>query len=111
MLTAVMLMICCKDYEQVQPCWQIEAMIQMPSETKRHRPRLLPIFQQREAEPKAMLSSAFLYRYRNLVERFFNRLKHARGIATRYDKRVDNYLAAIKLFSVRIWIRHYESTA
>ena len=26
--------------------------------------------------------SAFLYRYRNLVERFFNRLKHAHGIAT-----------------------------
>ncbi len=30
--------------------------------------------------------SAFLYRYRNLVERFFNRLKQAHGIATRYDK-------------------------
>ncbi len=60
---------------------------------------------------KSFAFSAFLYRYRNLVERFFNRLKHVRGIATRYDKRVDNYLAAIKLFSVRIWIRHYESTA
>ena len=26
------------------------------------------------------------YRYRNLVERFFNKLKHFRAIATRYDK-------------------------
>ena len=55
--------------------------------------------------------SAFLYRYRNLVERFFARLKNARGIATRYDKRADNFLAAIKLFSTRIWIKSYESMA
>ena len=60
---------------------------------------------------KTFAFSSFLYRYRNLVERFFNRLKEARGIATRYDKRADNYLAAIKLFSVRLWLRRYESTA
>lgn len=30
--------------------------------------------------------SGWLYRQRNLVERFFNRIKHFRGIATRYDK-------------------------
>ncbi len=47
----------------------------------------------------------WLYRYRNLVERFFNKLKQFRGIATRYDKRSDNFLAAVKLASVRIWIR------
>ena len=52
-----------------------------------------------------------LYRQRNLVERFFSRIKEARGIATRYDKRADNYLAAIKLFSVRLWLKRYESTA
>jgi transposase len=55
--------------------------------------------------------SSFLYRYRNHVERFFNKLKNARGLATRYDKRADNFLAAIKLFSVRIWLKGYESTA
>ena len=32
--------------------------------------------------------SAFLYRQRNLVERFFNKLKHFRGVATRYDKAI-----------------------
>ena len=52
--------------------------------------------------------SAFLYRYRNLVERFFNKLKHFRAIATRYDKRDDNYLASIKLASLRIWLRFNE---
>jgi transposase len=47
--------------------------------------------------------SAWVYRQRNLVERFFNRIKHFRGIATRYDKDPANYLAAIKLISIRIW--------
>ena len=55
--------------------------------------------------------STFLYRYRNLVERFFNRLKHYRAIATRYEKRATSYLAAVKLASIRIWLRHYESVA
>ena len=55
--------------------------------------------------------SAYLYRYRNLVERFFNKLKHYRGVATRYDKRADNYLAGVKLASTRIWLRFNESMA
>jgi len=55
--------------------------------------------------------SAFLYRYRNAVERFFNKLKHFRGVATRYDKRADNYLAGVKLASLRIWMRFNESMA
>jgi len=55
--------------------------------------------------------SAFLYRYRNLVERFFNKLKHFRAIATRYDKRDDNFLASVQLASIRIWIRFNESVA
>lgn len=55
--------------------------------------------------------SAYLYRYRNLVERFFNKLKHFRAVATRYDKRPDNYLAGVKLASVRIWMRFNESAA
>ena len=51
-----------------------------------------------------------LYRNRNLIERFFNRLKHFRGIATRYFKTAANFLAAIHLAAARLWIRHYEST-
>jgi transposase len=37
--------------------------------------------------------------------------KQFRGIATRYDKNPDNFLAAIKRVSVRIWIHAYESAA
>ena len=51
-----------------------------------------------------------LYRERNLVERFFNKLKHFRRIATRYDKLARNFLAAIALAACRLRIRHYEST-
>jgi transposase len=47
--------------------------------------------------------SGWLYRQRNLVERFFNRIKHFRGIATRYDKDPANYLAAVKLICTRLW--------
>jgi transposase len=51
-----------------------------------------------------------IYRQRNLVERFFNKLKHFRRIATRFDKLARNFLAAVALASVRIWTRAYEST-
>ena len=55
------------------------------------------------------IPSPFLYRCRNLVERFFNKLKHFRAVATRYDKRDDNFLASVQLASIRIWLRHNES--
>jgi transposase len=54
--------------------------------------------------------SPYLYRDRNLVERFFNKIKQCRRVATRYDKLAANYLAFIKLASIRIWLRANEST-
>ena len=51
-----------------------------------------------------------LYRQRNLVERFFNKLKHYRGIATRYHKLARNFLAAIVLAAIRIHIKYNEAT-
>jgi len=49
------------------------------------------------------------YKLRNQVERFFRKLKHFRAVATRYDKRDDNFLASVQLASLRIWLRTYES--
>jgi transposase len=43
-----------------------------------------------------------LYCERNLIERFFNKIKHFRGIATRYDKLARNYLAAVQLVAAII---------
>jgi transposase len=45
------------------------------------------------------------YRLRNLVERCINRLKQNRRIATRYDKRAENYLAFITIASILLWLR------
>jgi len=41
--------------------------------------------------------SRTLYRTRNLVERFFNRIKHFRRVSTRYDKLADSYLTFASL--------------
>ena len=49
--------------------------------------------------------SSYLYRFRNLVERFFNKLKHFRAVATRFEKHDANYLAIVKLAAARIWMR------
>jgi transposase len=43
-----------------------------------------------------------LYRERNLVERFFCKLKQFRAIATRYDKLASTFLAAVQLISAII---------
>jgi transposase len=45
-----------------------------------------------------------LVRYRNLVERFFNKLQHVRAIATRFAKRDANDLALVTRAAARIWI-------
>ncbi len=54
--------------------------------------------------------SPYLYRARNLVERSFNKIKHCRRVATRYDKLAANYLAFVQLASIRLWPSVNEST-
>ena len=44
------------------------------------------------------------YRRRNVVERCINRLKQWRGIATRFEKRADNYRAMLVLASRMLWL-------
>jgi transposase len=51
-----------------------------------------------------------IYRQRNLIERFFCRIKQFRRIATRFDKLARNFHAAVLLGAIRIWLRAYEST-
>jgi transposase len=43
--------------------------------------------------------SKHLYKARNLVERFFNKIKQFRRIATRYDKLAETFLAALNIRS------------
>ena len=55
--------------------------------------------------------SKTLYRKRNHIERFYNKIKHFQRVATRFEKHADNYLAMIKLATIRIWLRVNESMA
>jgi len=50
-----------------------------------------------------------VYKMRNLVERFFSKLKHFRAIATRFCRHDANYLASVQLAALRIWMRFNES--
>jgi len=53
--------------------------------------------------------SPYLYRDRNRVERFFNRIKQCRRIATRCDRLAAKYLAFVQLASITLWLRVNES--
>ncbi len=46
-----------------------------------------------------------LYKERNIIERFFNRLKQFRRVATRYDKLLANFMGFVKLAAIAIWLR------
>jgi transposase len=45
------------------------------------------------------------YKARNLVERCFNKLKHFRRIATRYDRQARNFLSFVVLAAAILWMR------
>lgn len=46
-----------------------------------------------------------LYRERNRIERCFNKLKHFRRLATRYDRRARHFLAFLCLAAAMLWMR------
>ena len=45
-----------------------------------------------------------LYAMRNLVERFFCRMKDMRRLTTRYEKLKGNFLSMLHLFAIRCWL-------
>ena len=44
------------------------------------------------------------YLERNRIERLINRLKQFRRVATRYEKRAENYLAMLTIAAILIWL-------
>ncbi len=46
-----------------------------------------------------------LYKDRNLIERFFDRLKQFRSIATRYEKLARNFMSMLNLVCASIYLR------
>ena len=51
-----------------------------------------------------------LYQFCNLVERWFNKLKNARRVATSYDKTAESFLAFADITSIRLWLRHFSTS-
>lgn len=47
---------------------------------------------------------ADLYKHRNRIERCFNRLKHFRRFATRYDRRTVHFIGFVHLAAAMIWM-------
>jgi transposase len=57
----------------------------------------------RRGERRCYLDRA-AYRRRNVVERCFNKLKHHKALATRYDKRARHYQAMVTLACLKLWL-------
>jgi len=65
-----------------------------------------PVIPGRSNRTEAIAYDHSRYARRNLVERFFNKLKQFRRIATRYEKHAFTFLAMIHIVSAFISIRN-----
>lgn len=67
--------------------------------------RIQPVIPNRSNRKAPHAFDAMRYKNRNVIERMFGRLKDFRRIATRYDKKADNFLAGLCLAAlVCYWI-------
>lgn len=69
-----------------------------------HRRGIQAIIPTRHGEFPNLEFDRAAYRERNRVERFINRLKHFRAIATRYDKLAVVFRATITLACILLWL-------
>jgi len=64
----------------------------------------VPVIPPRKTSPQVPCDYA-LYCERNLVERFFQKIKHFRRIATRYDQTTIAFLSLLAIVGAVIWTR------
>jgi transposase len=50
------------------------------------------------------LHDAEKYKWRNLIERLFSKLKNWRRVATRYDKSKESYLGFVAIAAIKLWL-------
>lgn len=72
---------------------------------------ILPVIPARANRKNPLEYDSTADRYRNRIERMFNRLKQARRIATRYDKTSLSFLAFLNLPAARLWLKDYVNGA
>jgi transposase len=75
------------------------------------RRHIRPVIPTRKDQPRQRNFDRAAYRLRNKVERLINRLKQAQRIATRYEKRGDNYLAMVHIGMILLWLKPFADTA
>lgn len=63
-----------------------------------------PVIPSKSNRNEAIDYNKHLYKARHLIENFFAKLKQYRAIATRYDKTARNFLSAVYLAAVVIWL-------
>ena len=70
----------------------------------------LPLMPTRKSRKVQFTVDRALYSLRNRIERYFNRIKNARRVATRFDKTSKSFLAFVEIASVRNWLRFVNAT-
>jgi transposase len=75
------------------------------------RRHIRPVIPTKKDQPRQRNFDRAAYRLRNKVERLINRLKQARRVATRYEKRGDNYLAMVHIGMILLWLKPFADTA
>ena len=63
----------------------------------------LAVIPSKSNERKPVPHDPTLYAHRNIVERFFCKMKDMRRLATRYEKKARNFLSMVQLFAIRCW--------
>lgn len=64
-----------------------------------------PVIPGKKNRLKEIIYDTHIYKERNFVERFFNRIKHFRRIATRYDKTAVMFMGALTVTAILIWLK------
>ena len=63
----------------------------------------LAVIPSKSNERKPVAHDPTLYAHRNVVERFFCRMKDMRRLATRFEKKARNFLSMLQIFAIRYW--------
>src|SRR3954447_25643637 len=82
-----------------------------PARARLRRRHIRPVIPTRKDQPRQRNFDREANRLRNKVERLINRLKQARRVATRYEKRGDNYLAMVHIGMILLWLKPFADTA
>ncbi len=69
-----------------------------------HRHGIRVTIPRRRDERRRGVFDRAVYRLRNLIERLVNRMKQFRRVATRYEKRAQNYLAMLTVVAILLWL-------